>query len=98
MNVGSNLGAVAPADPSSPIEASVSAIAASQTTTAQLISRLADRLTSVLDPSHKDQPKGTTGAPAPLRAPLHSDLVAACHRQDQLNEGLQEILDRLVVG
>ncbi|WP_454262139.1 hypothetical protein [Pseudoxanthomonas mexicana] len=98
MNVGSNLGAVAAVGPSSPIEVSVSAIASSQTTTSQLISLLADRLTSVLEPSHKDQPKANPGAPAPLRAPLHSDLVAACHRQDQLNEGLQEILDRLVVG
>ncbi len=87
------------ARPQSVMESCFEALAQRQSETAALVSALADRLNSVLTPTGLGTAdKAGKDAPAPARAPLHTDMLAAAHRQEVLNDGLKDLLDRLVVG
>ncbi|HEY1034624.1 MAG TPA: hypothetical protein VGE09_06555 [Pseudoxanthomonas sp.] len=92
---------VAADKPQSPVESVTEEIRRRQSDTHDLIGTLLDRLEPVL--RHKVPSIGTASSPAPApsypsASPLHGDLVDRLDHAKGINERLQDILDRLVVG
>ena len=85
----------------SPIESVTDEIRRRQSDTHDLIGVLLDRLEPVLAPKVTNIGAGTSPVPPPSyppASPLHGQLVDRLDHAKGINERLQDVLDRLMVG